>query len=207
MVTNSPQTVPQIAGVNMATALARLAGNAKLLLKLFGDFRKQNLTMVQQVQETLDAGDTETAQRLLHTVKGVAANLAMDDLAEAAKVAEYTVRENNRAALPQALAAMQVKLDEVCSSIEQALAPAEPAPVAVPGAVMDEHTKKAFAETIRLAVRHSPDAAFVFETVRETVRALHPQQADAIAGHLDSYAFGEALKELQKLAEELKLIV
>lgn len=212
MVISPSQAVPQISGVNMTTALSRLAGNAKLLLKLFGDFRKQNHDMVQQVQETLKTGDTETAQRLLHTLKGVAANLAMDALAEAAKAAEIALKEESTSSLAQAFDALQLKLDEVCNSIEQTLEPATPAPAPAPAAAapelnMDEHSIRALTEAIRLAVRHSPDAAFVFETVRETLRRSYPQQADDIAANLDNFAFSAALKDLQQIAAELKLTV
>lgn len=205
------QSVPNIAGVNMPVALARLAGNAKLLVKLFGDFRKQNLNTIQQIREKQEAGDAETAVRLLHTLKGVAGNLAMENLAEAARIAEMATKDGNTAELEPAMKVLEEQLTTLCASIEAALAPAE-APVASPAAApagqapLSALVQKALAETMRLVNQQSPDATFVFETIRSDLRSQYPARVDHIAAHLDNYAFAEAARELRLLVADMGMM-
>lgn len=208
----TPQALPDIPGVNMKTALARLAGNAKLLSKLFGDFRTQNLDMVNQIRQTIQSGDSETAVRMLHTLKGVSANLAIDSVSEAAKEAEFAARENDGPRLETALLLLQERLDAVCSAIVQALAPAAPVQTVAPpkaeqvsAANLSPLVRQAMAETIRLANMQSPDAIFVFETIREDLHHAYPKQTAAIAESLENYAFGESAKHLADLAATLKI--
>lgn len=204
------QSVPNIAGVNMPVALSRLAGNAKLLIKLFGDFRKQNHDTIQQIRDKQEAGDIETAVRLLHTLKGVAGNLAIDDLAEAARVAECATKDGNAAALEPAMQILEKQLVAVCDSIEAALAPQEaPAPPpAAPasGAPLSALVQKAMAETMRLVNQQSPDATFVFETIRSDLRGQYPAHVDRVAAHLDNYAFADAARELRLLAAAMGIL-
>lgn len=198
----------------MPAALARLAGNAKLLLRLFGDFRTQNHDIVRQIRETIQAGDHETSVRLLHTVKGVAANLAIDIVAEAAKDAEHAAREQDTTGLNDALMVLEDRLRDVCQSIESTMAPvaAPIAPATPPKApvqggnpVVNPLIQQAMTETIRLAAQQSPDAIFVFETIRDDLRRIHPEQTDIIASSLDNYAFADASRHLATLAAALKL--
>lgn len=210
MLQTPPPDLPAISGVDIPGALARLAGNSKLLLKLFNEFHKQNKNILQEVRNTFDAQDYETVQRMLHTIKGVAANLAMNRIAEAAKAGEFAMREKNFDAYKAALPELEASLNEVCADIEaKVLVVSAPAPAAVPsgaaGLSLDESAKKAFAETIRLTARQNPDACFVFESVRNELASAYPKETAAIAEYLDNYAFMEALRELQKLAEALKL--
>lgn len=212
------QSIPDIVGVNMSVALARLAGNAKLLIKLFGDFRKQNLDTIQQIREKQSEGDIDTAVRLLHTLKGVAGNLAIDDLAEAARVAEHATKEKDALALEPAMQHLEKQLNAVCASIEAALAPAGAPPTpstpakslvsttASENAAMSMLSQKAMAETMRLVNQQSPDATFVFETIRADLRSQYPDQVERIAGHLDNYAFADAARELRLLAADMGII-
>lgn len=204
----NPQALPDIPGVNMKTALARLAGNAKLLLRLFGDFRNQNLDMANQIREAFRSDDTETAVRLLHTLKGVSANLAIDAVSESAKEAEHAARENDTARLESALILLQERLEAVSVAIEAATAQpaAQPAASTVTASVsLSPLVQQAMAETQRLANMQSPDAIFVFETIREDLKHAFPKEAATIVANLENYAFAEASRHLAALATMLKI--
>ncbi|MDR2551632.1 MAG: Hpt domain-containing protein [Treponema sp.] len=56
----------------------RVMNNGKLYSRLLGKFRDE--TKLEPVWDALDAGDYEKAQMLVHTIKGVTANLSVKAL-------------------------------------------------------------------------------------------------------------------------------
>ena len=57
------------------TGLSRVGGNRKLYLKLLRQFIEQQGPAVEQITEALARGDIALAERLAHTLKGVAGNI------------------------------------------------------------------------------------------------------------------------------------
>jgi HPt (histidine-containing phosphotransfer) domain-containing protein len=64
--------------VNVAEGSARIMNNIKLYVKLLTKFRNDN--NLNDLEAAVAAGDLAKAQSAAHTVKGVAANLALSEL-------------------------------------------------------------------------------------------------------------------------------
>jgi len=64
--------------VNLADGVKRVMNNAKLYIKLLTKFRDEN--NLNDIETALAAGDLGEAQKAVHTVKGVAANLSLTEL-------------------------------------------------------------------------------------------------------------------------------
>ncbi|MFZ1324995.1 MAG: ATP-binding protein [Candidatus Contendobacter sp.] len=86
---------PQPAGVDLATALNRIGGNATLLAKVVGLFRQTEAESAQRIRAALAAGDTDLAQRLAHTLKSTAGTVGALRLQAAARAIEMAVREGS----------------------------------------------------------------------------------------------------------------
>lgn len=71
-------------------ALKRVGGNRELYIKLLGQFIADN--HIASLEEALDSGDMETAERAAHTIKGVGANLSLPKLASAALELEMSIK-------------------------------------------------------------------------------------------------------------------
>jgi two-component system sensor histidine kinase/response regulator len=82
------------AGVDVAGALRRTAGDESLYLKLLNSFATTQRTAVEQVEQALASGDHATAERLVHTIKGVAGNLGAMVLHSSADALEHALRES-----------------------------------------------------------------------------------------------------------------
>src|SRR3989442_15968052 len=67
--------LPSVEGLDTADGLMRVAGNRRLYLKLLRQFVDQQAEAPLRIGEALTAGDRAVAERLAHTVKGVAGNL------------------------------------------------------------------------------------------------------------------------------------
>ena len=64
--------------INKEQGLARLGGNMALYKKLLVSFTAN--TYIGQIKEELSGGDLDTAQKTVHTLKGVSANLSLDKI-------------------------------------------------------------------------------------------------------------------------------
>src|SRR6516164_6042262 len=72
--------VPEIEGVDVAGGLERVAGNKRLYVDLLGQFVARQGGAGAQIAAALENGDRRLAERLAHSVKGVAGNLGMDSI-------------------------------------------------------------------------------------------------------------------------------
>ncbi len=109
-----PEHLP---GVDLPTALLRLGGNATLLADLLIRFRDRYARTDAQVQQALAAGDRKAASRLVHSVKGLAANLGIDGVAASAGAVERQLTEGQGA--PAGLAAFSAQLALACAGLAQ----------------------------------------------------------------------------------------
>jgi HPt (histidine-containing phosphotransfer) domain-containing protein len=94
------------ARVDVETGVMRLGGNRELYFRLLRLLATKYGSVVQDIDGALERGDTEQANRLLHTVKGVAANLGADTLSDTAAAWEAAVNQRTSA---EALKTCRVK--------------------------------------------------------------------------------------------------
>jgi polar amino acid transport system substrate-binding protein len=76
-----PEALPDF---DLIDGLKRLQGNKKLYRKLLVNFAADYAGVISDIRRAMDAEDMESAQRIVHTIKGVAGNLAASDLQAAA---------------------------------------------------------------------------------------------------------------------------
>ena len=98
-----------------------MAGNQKLYLKLLRQFVEQFSPAVAQITAALAAGDMPLAERLAHTLKGVAGNIGAKPVQLAAGELEKLIRD--RAAVTEVESAKQ----EVAAALDPLLTPLQSA--------------------------------------------------------------------------------
>ncbi|KPA14746.1 multi-sensor hybrid histidine kinase [Candidatus Magnetomorum sp. HK-1] len=79
--------------LNPKEAISRFNGNEALYFQLLQKFMEEYINVDKQIKEALDKNDLETAHRLAHTTKGLAANLAAPKFTEASRDLEYAIKE------------------------------------------------------------------------------------------------------------------
>src|SRR5262249_57360217 len=77
-------SLPSVEGLDTAAGLMRVAGNRRLYAKLLRQFVAQQAEAPARISEALTAGDHAAAERVAHTVKGVAGNLGAGGVQAAA---------------------------------------------------------------------------------------------------------------------------
>jgi CheY-like chemotaxis protein len=95
----STDTKPELAipGIDVAAGLKRTGGNRKRYESLLRKFAEQQSESGAAIRAALAEGDTGTAERVAHSLKGVAATLGANALSEAASHAEAAIRNGKDA--------------------------------------------------------------------------------------------------------------
>lgn len=157
--------VAALAGVDIVSALNRIDGNIGLYQRMLRMFIKDIAVMPPQLTDFIARGETDSALRMLHTVKGLAATLSVTALADDAADCEAklaTGPEPTEAAV-------------IAQTAGTALGAASPRLEALLAALKAEESGRA----------DSPIASTAFDVdavlLRLTMIAAHLQQADMAA--------------------------
>ena len=79
----------------MTGGLTRVAGNKRLYRSLLEQFAAKQADAASKIEEALAKGDRALAERIAHTLKGVAGNIGIVDVQEAAAKVEKAIREGD----------------------------------------------------------------------------------------------------------------
>jgi two-component system, sensor histidine kinase and response regulator len=112
--------LPEIAGLDVADGLNRVAGNLKLYRSLLGQFVDQQADTVSAVRASLACGDFASAELLMHTLKGVSGNLGAKTLNGLVAELERSLRD--RDALEAGLCGVASELARLTVAIRNSLA-------------------------------------------------------------------------------------
>lgn len=185
---------PDLPGIDLGGALARLAGNRGLLRTLLGEFVETWADIVPRLQ----AARGEEALRLVHSFYGVTATLCMARLAQAAELLEQSLRAGE----PSDPVSLQAPLQEVLDGLRElpSTAPVESsAPPADPGEV-----PALLAQLQTLLQDHNFEATEVFEKLRNSLGADRCGEAlNRLQIDIDQLDFASAQSSLRRLREDL----
>ncbi len=202
--TPAAEGLPSVEGLDTADGLLRVAGNRSLYTKLLRQFAEQQADAPTRIADALHAGDHAVAERLAHTVKGVAGNLGAGPVHRSAAALEQAIASHGDAkgvdALREGLAR---DLAALISGLRAALGvAAAPAPIVPSAAPVDPEALKSIVTQMRKQLgEFDPAAADVLEGNRALFHALLPDGDFAtFEQHIQGYAFGEAQALLDRAA-------
>jgi HPt (histidine-containing phosphotransfer) domain-containing protein len=100
---------PEIAGIDTHLGLKSVGGKRERYESLLRKFAGRQAGAVEAIRAALSVGDTSTAERAAHSLKGAASTLGVIALAEQAAQAEIAIKTGER-------------VDETLDSLSQSLA-------------------------------------------------------------------------------------
>ena len=184
----------ELPGVDVATALARMNGKTALLWQLLDGFRQRHAQAATRLREMIANGQAQAALDLAHTLKGAAATLAAQRIADAALRVESALRrqENADAELAE-LAAALAQLS--AANLPQAQARGESTAAAIaPDAAM--------AQLRQALASNSLGARTCFETLRASLAGKgFAERLEAIGRQIDRLDYPAASTALQELRD------
>ncbi len=195
---------PQIAGIDTKGALRRTGGNRLRYESLLRKFAQPGAGGVAEIRAALAAGDTETAARAAHSLKGAAANLGATALAEVASRAESAI--NGRSGVDPALHELAASLETVVAAIRSALPDKQSAGVSG-GNSADPATVRPQMLRLRTLLKNDDgDAAdFILEAHPGLAKVLTEAELASLSEPIGNFDFAAALKALSGIAARLSL--
>jgi len=117
-----PSELSDIAGLDVASGLGRVLGKEKLYLSLLRRFAAEQGQFARRFEAARQTGRAEVAQRLVHTLKGLAGQIGADGLSEAASRLEEQIREQSDEKALQSAERQTVELlDALVAALDDAL--------------------------------------------------------------------------------------
>jgi two-component system sensor histidine kinase/response regulator len=200
--------LPSITGLDTKDGLSRVAGNRKLYLKLLRQFIEQQGPALEQITAALAKGDIQLAERLAHTLKGVAGNIGAKSVQSAAGALEKLIRDRAlSSAVETTKKDVAAVLDPLLAQLRAALqtSPTEvPTAIAAPSADPAK-SREAAAQLNKLLGEFDPGATDFIEQHQAALRPLFPGDAWAQFEQLiQSYAFADAQTQLEEALRQSK---
>jgi CheY-like chemotaxis protein/HPt (histidine-containing phosphotransfer) domain-containing protein len=201
------EPIPEIEGVDQADGLKRVGGNQRLYRQLLVKFAAKFGGADEQVSSALKSGDRDGAQRIAHTVKGVAGNIGIKQVQFAAERLEKAIRENDDA-VPSILQTFASVLRPQIESIKGALGEAAP-PASTNGTKTVFDSAKATEEVAKLRSlleASDGDSEEAFRTLQGTLSGhVEGAQLEALGSDISDFEFSGALRKLDEIDNELDL--
>lgn len=122
----APRTVPigslpNLPGIKVADSVRRIGGNVDLYFTLIDKFRLNQKDTVAKIREALALSDSKTAERLAHTLRGLAGNLGAETLNKQAEHLEKSIKADQTEEVELLLPTIDLEIASFISSIDDAL--------------------------------------------------------------------------------------
>ena len=193
----APVTTPlpiAIEGVDVQSGLRRVMGQQDRYLTLLRNFAQEQADAVQRMRVAIAANDLTTAQRIAHTLKGLAATIGAMHVSDLAGAAETTLHAGQAPIDTATLdSALQVQIAAIESAVSRLPALAKPAPLTM----ADPAQVQAMLDSLRSFLQDDdPNAWRLFEQHETLLAALLQGKFVAFKAAMRSFAMDEALELL-----------
>jgi two-component system, sensor histidine kinase and response regulator len=200
-------TVPAIEDVDVGGGIKRVAGNKKLYRSLLTQFAEKQGDAGYQISEALKSGDANLAERIAHTVKGVAGNLGIATVQASAALLEKAVRENDPA-MDDLLKEFDTLLRVQVAKVAAALDATQPASVSAPlNTAFDAEAAADAAVRLKgLLDACDADSEEAFTAFRAAAGGkVESATLNVLGDSIRDYDFESATAKLDKIVQELGL--
>ncbi len=191
--------VPPIEGIDIEGGLKRVAGNQKLYRSLLEQFVAKHADTSSQIADALEKNDRALAERLAHTIKGVAANLGMSLTQETAARLEKGLRESDPA-IPALLSNLESAVASQVKAIRAATPEAPASPASDHRPFDPAVAATAIAKLRSLIEANDGDVADAMQAVTEALSGTTDgERLKSLASSIDDFDFDSALKKLDEI--------
>jgi len=190
--------IPNIPGLNIQSALGRMNNKKKLYLNILEKFYNNNQNFITEIKATLEKDDYETAQRLIHTLKGVSGNIGAESLNENTKIVEASIHEKDSGKIETDLNKLDIELKELFTNISSQMSfetKVESKELNV------ERVKDLLPKLKELLTAKSPKAKLLIKELEEA--GFTGDEFDTMKSKLSKYDFKNAIIILEKINETL----
>jgi len=197
----------ELPGIDLKMALRGAGGNAALLNRVLMNFLQDHANDAQALRDALKEHDLEQAERIAHTLKGLAGAIGAHDLRPAAIAMDAAIRSRSSDTYWRLLDRLDNTLTLVIHSLKQLAQQQSDTAVPSGDAKLDEAAVPELVERLESLMRElDPDAEEVAIILRQRLGSS-PMQVSAmeLVRQLGSFDFDAARQTLNQLKQELKV--
>jgi CheY-like chemotaxis protein len=195
--------LPEIAGVNVADGVKRVAGNKRLYRSLLIQFVEKQGDAAAEISAATKSGDLKLAERIAHTVKGIAGNIGIAEVQSTAQKLEKAIHDGHDS-VPSLLDEFAASLSSQVDAIRQALRESAPTmpQEAHTSPVNGEAASGAIARLRTLLEASDGAAEDAFHRLQDAAEgAVEKSQLDALENFINDFDFEAALVKLDEIAK------
>ncbi|WP_176451950.1 response regulator [Rhodoferax sp. TH121] len=184
-----------IEGLDTQLGLRRVMGKEVLYMSLLRKFVAGNQDGLELIADALEVGDTASAERMAHTLKGLAGNIGATELQAAMAQVERALHDQEPPTqVLDLLVQPRQLLDGLLAALAAALPPEHVA--GAPAAVDPAQLAEASSQLAALLADDDPEAADVMRTHAPLLRAAWGPGFRAVEAAVESFDFEAALQAL-----------
>ena len=200
------EALPEIAGLDSNDGLSRVGGNRKLYVKILRQFAEQQGPAADQVADAVAKRDHSLAERLAHTLKGVAGNIGAAGVQSAAAVLERVIRNKSTdAEVERARQQVKAVLEPLATVIRTALGTTgseASAPVQAGTPTSPARSREAAGQLAALLLDSDPAAGEFIDSNRGALSPLFDAAGwSEFETLVQGYAFADAHARLARALE------
>jgi CheY-like chemotaxis protein len=205
-------TIPEIAGLDLQTALNRMSGMQSLYVRTARDFIRIMDTVIPDLKQCLAAQDKQKAMMRLHTLKGNAGTLGATALAErAAKLEKLCTTEVGMQECAEGLDRFEIlvrstqkMLGEAVDALEPQSASDRPITASFTDQSNSEEALGALGRIAKLAMASDMEVLLEFAQLRDLLAGLPFEFMDALEMALQDLNFELATKICNEMLLKFK---
>ena len=139
--------LPELPGVEVASALSRVSGNVSLLRNLLKEFHDSWADVSSRVRHALEKADRDEALHLAHSLKGLSATLSMKGVSRAAEQLEKHLKQNDLNGAAENLDELDEAMSVVLPGLHELISETGQAP-SIPTLPHDDEASATVAQTL-----------------------------------------------------------
>src|SRR6185369_4984089 len=193
--------IPAIEGIDTVNGLSRVAGNTRLYRDLLAQFVAKHGDSDERIQSAVQRGDHSLAERIAHTVKGVAGNIGINNVHRAAERLERAIRDKQ-----PGIDSLQIEFASALHGCTQRIRDAMPqqAEVAEDAAEFDPKEAAAALKALRVLLEASDAGACeAYERLLEKLSMkVSREHLASLGAIIHEFEFEQGLAMLNEMARE-----
>jgi two-component system, sensor histidine kinase and response regulator len=199
-----PDEMPEIEGIDVASGLRRVAGNIHLYRNLLNQFADKHASAAMHIAGAMEQEDRSLAERLAHSLKGVAGNIGASAVFQCAGKIESAIR-NSESNVQESIQELSLLLDRQVQSIRSALKAIAPDSETSSAQHTASDTLAAMERLETLLEMNDADAPATYAAVAQMLAGkIDPPQLNALGTAVNGFDFDDALFRLREISKNMR---
>ncbi len=213
----SPEGSPTFEGVDIQAGLSSVNNDWKLYMKLLHNFQNRHKGILDEIQAELARGNPDAAQRIAHTIKGIAGTIGAKRLSDISFKLESAIKNSSGDSIPHLMDRFSAEIEYVTKGLGEFIGnrtARQTEALEGSGELENRSDKELSSSRIEAQFQKLSNLleqrdAGVIKVIAEIKEILGPSRVSdgffKLESQIDSFLFEQAQKTLEQVTSELNL--